>query len=77
MRVDVLLLYVGALCVMFAFPKVLELGAGTGLVGLALAACGAHVVLTELEGRKWLRAKPSRDYNTRNNRNVDTKYVAH
>jgi predicted nicotinamide N-methyase len=29
-------------------PKVLELGSGTGLVGLAMAALGADVVLTDL-----------------------------
>jgi predicted nicotinamide N-methyase len=31
-----------------ARPQVLELGSGTGLVGLAMAALGAHVVLTDL-----------------------------
>ncbi|KAF9691883.1 hypothetical protein EKO04_010012 [Ascochyta lentis] len=29
-------------------PQILELGSGTGLVGLAMAALGAHVVLTDL-----------------------------
>lgn len=29
-------------------PQVLELGSGTGLVGLAMAGLGAHVVLTDL-----------------------------
>jgi D-xylulose reductase len=29
-------------------PRILELGSGTGLVGLAMAALGAHVVLTDL-----------------------------
>lgn len=31
-----------------AGKRALELGAGTGIVGIAAACCGAHVLLTDL-----------------------------